>query len=366
MPAAPPNNAVCVTSCAGTWKPKVLPSTNTNGGISIIATGNRMRSRRCASRRSGRTRDGDARPQMIAHIAIVVRDYAETIDFYTRALCFKFGWAHQFASGARSRPNTVSSSTFAPFSMSPGRENSLGEWLIPPTLGMKIMPIGPRLAISCASCAAPLGMAIAPLKVRRKRQDEPPALLGQHRLQARHVEPAGVGQVKAIKPDSPRMRPQGPMITNARFEGRERRQIGAVVCRRDTRRKAIPLQGRRPPTPSGRRVIHIGRQCQRHRPEWCVSGRPRLGDHPVNPRLQEHATDQHCEPAVVERQRSLEAAVLNAAKQRVDIVSVDVEVRLVDVESPEDKLQACGRGPADSAIDLPGPHRRRWLVTVFR
>ena len=26
---------------------------------------------------------------MIAHIAIVVRDYAEAIDFYTRALCFK-------------------------------------------------------------------------------------------------------------------------------------------------------------------------------------------------------------------------------------------------------------------------------------
>src|ERR1700730_19107946 len=121
-------------------------------------------------------------------------------------------WLDQFVSGARSTPNTVSSSTFAPFSMSPGRENSLGEWLIPPTLGMKIMPIGPRLAISCASCAAPLGMAIAPLKVRRKRQDEPPALLGQHRVQARHVEPAGVGQVKAIKPDSPRMRPQGPMI----------------------------------------------------------------------------------------------------------------------------------------------------------
>ena len=41
--------------------------------------------------------------------------------------------------------------------MSPGRENSFGEWLIPPTLGMKIMPTGPSRAISCASCPAPLG-----------------------------------------------------------------------------------------------------------------------------------------------------------------------------------------------------------------
>ena len=40
----------------------------------------------------------------------------------------------------------------------PGREYSFGEWLIPPTLGMKIIPIGPICAISCASCPAPLGM----------------------------------------------------------------------------------------------------------------------------------------------------------------------------------------------------------------
>ena len=33
----------------------------------------------------------------------------------------------------------------------------MGEWLIPPTLGMKIIPIGPSRAISCASCPAPLG-----------------------------------------------------------------------------------------------------------------------------------------------------------------------------------------------------------------
>src|SRR5271170_3672898 len=49
MPAAPQNNAVYATFCAGTWKPKVLPSTNSSGGILITATGSRMPSRMCAS-----------------------------------------------------------------------------------------------------------------------------------------------------------------------------------------------------------------------------------------------------------------------------------------------------------------------------
>jgi hypothetical protein len=42
--------------------------------------------------------------------------------------------------------------------MSSGRLYSRGEWLIPPTLGMKIIPAGPILAISWASCPAPLGI----------------------------------------------------------------------------------------------------------------------------------------------------------------------------------------------------------------
>jgi hypothetical protein len=46
---------------------------------------------------------------------------------------------------------TALNNTFAPFSMSFGRENSFGEWLMPPMLGMKIMPTGPMRAISCAA-----------------------------------------------------------------------------------------------------------------------------------------------------------------------------------------------------------------------
>ena len=46
---------------------------------------------------------------------------------------------------------TVRSSTSAPFPQSDHRESSLGEWLIPPMLGMKIMPMGPSFASHCAS-----------------------------------------------------------------------------------------------------------------------------------------------------------------------------------------------------------------------
>src|SRR5206468_10667357 len=51
----------------------------------------------------------------------------------------------------RSTFSSVRNNTFAPFSMSFGRENSFGEWLMPPTLGIKIMPTGARRAMSCAS-----------------------------------------------------------------------------------------------------------------------------------------------------------------------------------------------------------------------
>src|SRR5690606_27867537 len=55
-----------------------------------------------------------------------------------------------------SRRSSVCSSTSAPVVMSSGDENSSAEWLIPPRLGTKIMPMGPRYAISCASWPAPL------------------------------------------------------------------------------------------------------------------------------------------------------------------------------------------------------------------
>src|ERR1700753_2867115 len=60
--------------------------------------------------------------------------------------------------GARRRQGR--SKTLSPFSMSDGCENSLGAWLIPATLGINIMPMGPTLAISWASCPAPLGMSL--------------------------------------------------------------------------------------------------------------------------------------------------------------------------------------------------------------
>ena len=56
--------------------------------------------------------------------------------------------------------NTFSSNTFAPFAQSFHDVSSFGEWLIPATLGTKIIPIGVNLAIICASCPAQLGRCI--------------------------------------------------------------------------------------------------------------------------------------------------------------------------------------------------------------
>jgi hypothetical protein len=50
--------------------------------------------------------------------------------------------------------------TFTPFVMSAGAVYSRGEWLIPPTLGTKIIPMGAMRAMSWASCPAPLGIVI--------------------------------------------------------------------------------------------------------------------------------------------------------------------------------------------------------------
>ena len=44
----------------------------------------------------------------------------------------------------------VCSNTLAPSAQFIQGVSSLGEWLMPPTLGTKIMPIGPRRAIICA------------------------------------------------------------------------------------------------------------------------------------------------------------------------------------------------------------------------
>ena len=52
---------------------------------------------------------------------------------------------------AASTRNIVCSSTLAPFAQSDQRVNSFGEWLTPPTLGTKIIPIGASLARNCAS-----------------------------------------------------------------------------------------------------------------------------------------------------------------------------------------------------------------------
>ena len=58
----------------------------------------------------------------------------------------------------RSAASTALSRTLAPFTTSSGFVNSRGEWLMPPTLGTKIIAIGAIWAISCASCPAPLGI----------------------------------------------------------------------------------------------------------------------------------------------------------------------------------------------------------------
>jgi hypothetical protein len=57
----------------------------------------------------------------------------------------------------RSISRIAASNTFAPLLQSCQRVSSRGEWLIPPTLGTKIIPIGPSCAIIWASCPAPLG-----------------------------------------------------------------------------------------------------------------------------------------------------------------------------------------------------------------
>src|SRR5713101_9777578 len=57
----------------------------------------------------------------------------------------------------RSASRIVCSSTLVPFAQSCQGVNSSGEWLIPSMLGTKIIPMGPSLAIICASWPAPLG-----------------------------------------------------------------------------------------------------------------------------------------------------------------------------------------------------------------
>ena len=47
--------------------------------------------------------------------------------------------------------NMVRSSTFAPLAMFSGEVYSFGEWLIPPTLGTNIMPVGAMWVMSWAS-----------------------------------------------------------------------------------------------------------------------------------------------------------------------------------------------------------------------
>src|ERR1700732_4741805 len=56
--------------------------------------------------------------------------------------------------------STARINTFTPFVMSAEAVYSCGEWLIPPTLGTKIIPMEAMRAMSWASCPAPLGMAI--------------------------------------------------------------------------------------------------------------------------------------------------------------------------------------------------------------
>jgi hypothetical protein len=51
--------------------------------------------------------------------------------------------------------------TLAPLTMSWGRENSWGAWLMPLMLGMKIMPMGARRPMLWASWVAPLGSGLA-------------------------------------------------------------------------------------------------------------------------------------------------------------------------------------------------------------
>ena len=61
---------------------------------------------------------------------------------------------------ARSRASMAFSSTLAPLTQSWGVVYSSREWLIPLTLGTKIMPAWVMLAMAWASCPAPLGMTV--------------------------------------------------------------------------------------------------------------------------------------------------------------------------------------------------------------
>src|SRR3982074_112820 len=105
---------------------------------------------------------------------------------------------------ASATPPTISTAAFKPLSATLMRNDisltfcrcRMGR--IPPRPGgISSPPLG--LPPTRAS-GARRQQASAPLQVCRKRQREPPALFGQHHLEARHVEPAGVGQVEAIKP----------------------------------------------------------------------------------------------------------------------------------------------------------------------
>ena len=60
--------------------------------------------------------------------------------------------------GASSSFEIVDSSTLTPATTSSGREYSSGEWLMPRSLGMNILPTGAIRAMLGASCPAPLGI----------------------------------------------------------------------------------------------------------------------------------------------------------------------------------------------------------------
>ena len=83
----------------------------------------------------------------------------------------------------------------APFSISSGREYSIGEWLIPPALGMKIIPIGAILAMLWASWPAPLGISLhcrarrpSPFEHVKRLGTDLALLLGVPRLAGRITE----------------------------------------------------------------------------------------------------------------------------------------------------------------------------------
>ena len=85
---------------------------------------------------------------------------------------------------ARSISNTAPSRTSAPRAQSSQRVSSSGEWLMPRTLGTKIMPIGESCAIICASCPAPLGIRWL-ARPSRPRSVRSPAALPRPRSRAR-------------------------------------------------------------------------------------------------------------------------------------------------------------------------------------